>query len=419
MKRRRRVGGTTAAKRSLQQFRQATILAVAITAFIFLLVPAPEEADAQATADVQQLPDTVSVIEEIPLDQLESTVPAESGNASVAADTLLSAAQREAATTVRALWIGFLGNLPKVLVVLGVLLLAGGLVRVIRPILIRILGQWEKASAATALVGIAIWLTAIGIGVSVLAGDIRALVGSLGLVGLALSWALQTPIESFTGWLLNSFQGYYRVGDRVAVGEVFGDVFRIDFLTTTVWEIGSLERPGFVQAEQPTGRLITFPNSEVLAGSIVNLTRDFPYVWDELSVAIGNGSDVPYAIRVLRGVAERVVEEQMKTPAVEYEAVLRREGLDVAVSAEPQIFVSLADSWTSLSLRYLVPARQRRSWKSQLATAVGTEFARPEHRDRIISVYPRQQIQFVGSDERVKDADWMTPQPPERTDSDA
>ena len=32
------------------------------------------------------------------------------------------------------------------------------------------------------------------------------------------SLPLQTPIESFTGWLLNSFRGYYRVGDRIEVG---------------------------------------------------------------------------------------------------------------------------------------------------------------------------------------------------------
>jgi hypothetical protein len=105
-----------------------------------------------------------------------------------------------------------------------------------------------------------VWLLGTGIAVSVLAGDIRAMLGSVGLVGLALSWALQTPIESFTGWLLNSFQGYYRVGDRVQVGDVFGDVYAIDFLSTTLWELGSAERPGAVHADQPTGRLITFPN---------------------------------------------------------------------------------------------------------------------------------------------------------------
>jgi small-conductance mechanosensitive channel len=62
---------------------------------------------------------------------------------------------------------------------------------------------------------------------------------------------------------------------------------RIDFLTTTVWEYGGLEHPPVaIKAEQPTGRLITFPDNAVLTGTVINYTRDFPFVWDELAVAI-------------------------------------------------------------------------------------------------------------------------------------
>jgi small-conductance mechanosensitive channel len=78
------------------------------------------------------------------------------------------------------------------------------LVRIVRFVLRRVLGHWERADAATAMAGVVIWLLAIGVALSVVAGDARALVGSVGLLGLALSWALQAPIESFAGWLLNS-----------------------------------------------------------------------------------------------------------------------------------------------------------------------------------------------------------------------
>jgi small-conductance mechanosensitive channel len=123
---------------------------------------------------------------------------------------------------------------------------------------------------------------------------------------------------------LNGMRGYYRVGDRVAVGEVMGDVFRIDFFTTTVWEIGGPGRQGvFVNAGQPTGRMITFPNNEVLTGSIVNFTRDFPFVWDELTIPVGNESDLGYAIDVLRAVAEEILGEGMAGPAEQYETILR------------------------------------------------------------------------------------------------
>ncbi|MEX2572376.1 MAG: mechanosensitive ion channel domain-containing protein [Gemmatimonadota bacterium] len=412
----KRPGATDRARAGLRRFRGATIVAVAITAFFILLLTPPDEAagDAQtgAAPAVQQtpqdtaptdLPDTVSIIENIPVEDLQSGQEPTAEPEAVRADTLVQAAREEAERTARRLWFGFLGNLPKFLVAGGVLLLAWLTVRLLRPLLNRVLREWERAQATTALIGIAVWLLAIGIAVSVIAGDIRALVGSLGLVGLALSWALQTPIESFTGWLLNSFQGYYRVGDRVAVGEVFGDVFRIDFLTTTVWEIGSLERPGFVQAEQPTGRLITFPNSEVLAGSIVNLTRDFPYVWDELTIPVADQSDLTYAAALLRRVASEHLADYMERPTAAYETILRSAGLEAAVSRVPEVYIAAGDARVDLTARYLVGARERRRWKSELAAAVLTEFDRPEHVGKIVAAFPRQQIQLLDAEGRPRD----------------
>ncbi|MBA2244518.1 MAG: mechanosensitive ion channel, partial [Gemmatimonadetes bacterium] len=331
---------------------------------------APQEPVAQDTPAVvlEEIPDTVAIIRQLPVEELRRAEAA-AQEEEVSPDTLAREATEEAVGALRDLWTGFLANLPKYLVAIGILVIAGVLVRLLRPALRHVLRGWERHSAAVALVGFAIWLLAFGIAISVLVGDIRALVGSLGLVGLALSWALQTPIESFTGWLMNSFQGYYRVGDRVAVGDVFGDVYRIDFLTTTVWEIGGPDRGSFVQAEQPTGRLITFPNYEVLRGSIVNLTRDFPFVWDELTVPVANRSDLRYAADVLYTVAHRILGEQMAGPVQQYEAILRKERLEISIAHEPQVFVSLDDSWTNLTIRYLVGARERRKWKSMLALA--------------------------------------------------
>jgi small-conductance mechanosensitive channel len=375
------------ARGNLRTFRQATILAVALTAFLLMLFAPEEQSEVQAA-----LPTPQAENQEAP----QPAPPAEEPDTSP--ENLARETRDTAIDTVRTLYFGFIESLPRILVAMLVFVLAWGIVRLARPFLRRALGGWERGTAVVALFGICVWAAAIGVSMSVLAGDIRALLGSLGLVGLALSWALQTPIESFTGWLMNSFQGYYRVGDRVAVGEVFGDVYRIDFLTTTVWEIGSPERSGFVQAEQPTGRLITFPNSEVLAGSIVNLTRDFPYVWDEISVAVANESDIGYAGKVFRDIAHEVLAEQMREPALEYERILTQQKLPIAaVTTRPEVFFSMMDSWTNVTVRYLVQARTRRVWKSQLVERYLAALNDPAHASKIIPVYERRQLQLITS----------------------
>jgi small-conductance mechanosensitive channel len=391
-------GAVRGARRSLRGIRQASIVAVAITGLLFLSlglddVEALETTPVAGQAQVEQVEDEARE----PQAQGEEPPPLRPGE-------VVNEVLGEARQTASSLWNTFVRNLPRYIVATLVLLLAGLLARALRPLLRRALGDWERAQAFTALAGVLIWVFALGIAVSVLVGDVRALVGSLGLIGLALSWALQTPIESFTGWLMNGMRGYYRVGDRVAVGEVMGDVFRIDFFTTTVWEIGSPGRPGaFVNAEQPTGRMITFPNHEVLTGSIVNYTRDFPFVWDEVTIPVANASELGYAMEVLRGVAEKVLGEEMADPAAAYETVLRQRHLESVIPRGPEVFVSLADARTNLSVRYLVNARERRVWKSRLVQAAMEALNDPSHGDRILPPPPPFEVTVTGVDGRPRE----------------
>lgn len=311
---------------------------------------------------------------------------------------VVQAAESEARQTAVSLWEAFLAALPRYLIVIALLILGWAFTRLVRLVSRHVTRGWDRADAFAAIFGIAIWALVIGVAFSVLLGDVRALVGSVGLLGLALSWALQAPIESFSGWLLNSLRSYYRVGDRIEVGDVVGDVFRIDLLTTTVWEIGSPHRPNFVRAEQPTGRLITFPNSEVLTGSIINYTRDFPWLWDELAIPIANESDLRYAAEQIKRIADALLSEEMRDAIAQYKRAMHALGMPMQVADVPEVFVSLQESWTDISVRYLVPARGRRSRKSELILRISEELARPEHRGRIIPATPRQQIQFVGPD---------------------
>ena len=296
----------------------------------------------------------------------------------------------EAAGTLRELAYGFYAYLPRLLLVLLILGLAAIVAKLARAVLERSLRGWERTAALTAITRLVVFLVAAVAAVSILAGDVRAVVGSVGLLGLAASWALQTPIESFTGWLLNSFRGYYRVGDRIAVGDVFGDVYRIDILTTTVWEAGGAGKP--VAAAQATGALITFPNWEVLRTNIVNYNRDFPYIWDEVTVGVANESDLAYCAEVLQATARGVLGDEMEPAARRYEQLLKREHLLFDVEEVPRVYFSTTDSWTNCTIRYVVPVRSRRKWSSDLLLEISRELARPEHRGRIISVYPRTEV---------------------------
>ncbi len=370
------------AENRLKGFRQASILAVAITGFILLIFSADE---------------TLSSNDEIITIQ-QDTVAIEAASDTSSTVQGTEQAAGEAITALQDMWNNFIINYPKILIAIGILIVTWLLVWLIKLIIHTAFGRMKSQAGVITLTSIAIWLLAIGIAFSVVVGDIRALVGSFGLIGLALSWALQTPIESFTGWLMNSFRRYYKVGDRILVGDVFGDVYRIDFLSTTVWEIGSPYQSGFVNAEQPTGRLVTFPNNEILTGTVINLTGDFPYVWDELDVVIANESDIPLTMNVLKKVAYEVIGDYMQKPAENYSAILHRAGFTEDIPVKPEVFLSASDSATIVIIRYLVGARERRKWKTELMLKTTAELNKPEYKGKIIPVYPRQQVQFISAE---------------------
>jgi len=363
------------ARRQLRRFRQGSVLAVALTAILLLIwgVPATIEGEGQPP------PTETEAVQTDPIDSVA-----------------------EAGAAINDLAASFLGFLPRLALAIVLIALAALAGRLARSVLERNLGGWPRTAALTAVTRLAIFLAAAVAVVSVLAGDVRAVVGSVGLLGLAASWALQTPIESFTGWLLNAFRGYYRVGDRIAVGEVVGDVYRIDVLTTTVWETGG---PGKrVSAEQATGALITVPNWEVLRSNIVNFSRDFPYVWDEIATAVAHESDLGYCAEVLEGLARRELGDEMVQAAAQYTELLKAERLLFDVDEVPRVYLSSGRSWTDCTIRYLVPIRSRRRWSSALTLAISRELGAPQHRGRIIPVYPRQEV--------VVRQDWPGPEAP-------
>lgn len=389
------------ARGALRGYARASQLAIALVGVLLLLWMGPAEkvvgtGPAPAFAQAPTEPPTEDPAEDLASDlagsetQVETTDEQEAPSPGVAVE--------EATGTLRDILLQLYSLFPKLAIAVGIMLAGWLISRLIRGTIRRTLSDWDRATAVSALIRVVVFLVALALALAIIAGDSRALVGSVGLAGLALSWALQAPIESFTGWLLNSFQRYYRVGDRIGVGEVFGDVYRIDILTTMVWEAGGPNKP--VQGAQPTGALITFPNSEVLRSNIINYTRDFPHVWDEVTIGVTCESDLPYSMELLRRVAGRVLGPVMEGPAREYRKLLARTkhlGLDVAT--EPQVYASNAESWTDLTVRYLVPARERRKWSSDLNVAISVEIMDPEHAGRISIAYPRTRIDLL----RVED----------------
>ncbi|MDY6819838.1 MAG: mechanosensitive ion channel [Halobacteriales archaeon] len=178
---------------------------------------------------------------------------------------------------------------------------------------------------------------------------------SLGVFGFAITFALQQPLFSLIGWLYIMIKRPYQVGDRVAIDETRGDVVSIDFFVTEIWETdGEL-----VSSNQPSGRIITVPNSVVLSSHVVNFYGDgVPYVWNELSIQVAYETDLELASELMVEEATAYLGADMADHIAEYRDRLEATPVELDVSDGPTVNVVQQESWVELRLRYLVHPRR-------------------------------------------------------------
>ena len=188
---------------------------------------------------------------------------------------------------------------------------------------------------------------------------------SLGLISLILGFALQTPITSFIGWVYILMREPYRVGDRIKIGTVAGDVIDVHYLDTTLWEFGG----DYLSTEHPSGRIIKFPNSNVLSTPVYNYTWPvFPYIWNEIKFHVAYNSDLEFVAATMKEVAEQEVgEEMMKQVAVFREILAQTPVNQLEVQERPVVMFRVSENtWLEAIVRYLVHPKDAGRVKSQL-----------------------------------------------------
>ena len=133
----------------------------------------------------------------------------------------------------------------------------------------------------------------IGIGLAVIlqtAGiDLTALNVLAGAVGLGLGFGLQNIVNNFISGVIILFERPIKVGDRVVVGDVEGDVVHIGGRSTTVVSNDNIS--------------IIVPNSKFITENVINWSHNDRKVRFRIPVSVAYGSDLALVERLLLDVA--------------------------------------------------------------------------------------------------------------------
>jgi small-conductance mechanosensitive channel len=266
----------------------------------------------------------------------------------------------------------------KALLALAVVAATSGCYLLLRRLLIERIASKRRAHDARNVLRFGLGTIAVVGLLGVLTEQWLGVLFSLGVVGFAITFALQQPLFSLMGWLYIMVKRPYGVGDRVRIGDAKGDVIEVDFLVTTLWEIeGEL-----VSSNQPSGRVVTLPNSTVLSSEVYNYSWErFPYVWNEISIQLSYETDLEFARAELTAVADDYLGERMAENVARYRELLAETPVELEVRDEPSVNVVQQESWVELRLRYLVHPRRSQRAKNDLYERVLERFT--EHPDRV------------------------------------
>jgi len=176
---------------------------------------------------------------------------------------------------------------------------------------------------------------------------------SLGVISLILSFSLQTPLTSLIGWVYILMRSPYRVGDRIKISALKGDVVEINYLDTTLWELGG----DYLSNDIPSGKLIRFPNSLVLQNAVFNYSWEkFPYLWNEVSIFVPYNSDLEHVEKVMKTITIKELGSELNKSIKHFKEVVKETSIDEeGIHEEPFVSFNIhGESWIQATVIYAV-----------------------------------------------------------------
>ena len=138
-----------------------------------------------------------------------------------------------------------------------------------------------------------IWFTGLMYILALFDINITPLIAGLGIVGIAIALAAQDLFSNFFGGAVIVTDQPFKIGDRVLINEVLGDVTHIGPRSTRIITLDS--------------DVVTIPNTKIATSVVHNYSMPNPQVRIQIPVAVYNESDIDQVKRVLTEVCDEAV----------------------------------------------------------------------------------------------------------------
>jgi len=234
--------------------------------------------------------------------------------------------------------------------VLAVLAVLFGAAELWRRMVLRYIQDSRRRHQLLLLRRIALWSLVVAvIGLS-FASELGSIVTFAGLITAGIAVAMQSVLVSIVGYFFLIGKYGIRVGDRVQIGEVAGEVIDLGLVRMYLMELGAKGAMG------PTGRVVAFPNSVVFQVSS-GLFKQIPGVnfsWREITLALPPGANTADIKEKLIAAVTDALKDYRAEILRQTKEIARTMLSSSAGDAQPQVQLHFSAAGVEAHVRYPV-----------------------------------------------------------------
>ena len=197
---------------------------------------------------------------------------------------------------------------------------------------------------------IALWSLVVVIVGFAFASELGSIVTFAGLITAGLAVAMQSVLVSIVGYFFLIGKYGIRIGDRVQIGEVTGEVIELGLVRLYLMELGGHGLLG------PTGRVVAFANSIVfqVSSGLFKQLHGVNFIWREIVLNLPGGIDYTLAKEKLMTAVANAIKDYSDEIVRQTKEIQRATASDSGGDARPRVQLSFSAAGVEAHIRYPV-----------------------------------------------------------------
>jgi small-conductance mechanosensitive channel len=198
---------------------------------------------------------------------------------------------------------------------------------------------------------ILLWSLVVAIAAATFATELGSLATFAGLITAGLAVAMQSVLVSVVGYFFLIGKYGIRVGDRVQVGSVTGEVIDLGLVRLHLMELS-----GQGGAMSPTGRVVAFANSIIFqsSGGLFKQIPGINLAWHEITVRLPSGGDAASLKTRLFDAVSNVLKDYRDDILRQTQEIQRTAQAHGSADAHPQVQLRFSAEGVDALVRYPV-----------------------------------------------------------------